>query len=156
VRPHCSDSSVIPRHARTFVALFLTAVVLCPLAAVNAWPFSSWRLFSTLRTAHQVSWQAVAVDSGGREQEYSVAALPHGYRGFGRIMDGFSTRSVGSRNAICGAWLQGAVEQLGPGAKLVKIYRLDWVLSRRRGGRARGLHRTPAWICDAGGAHGPT
>jgi hypothetical protein len=147
---------VIPRHARTFVALFLTAVVLCPLAAVNAWPFSSWRLFSTLRTAHQVSWQAVAVDSGGREQEYSVAALPHGYRGFGRIMDGFSTRSVGSRNAICGAWLQGAVEQLGPGAKLVKIYRLDWVVIPRQAGRAGGQQRTAAWICDAEGAHGPS
>ncbi len=96
----------------------------------------------------------MAVDAGGGEQEYPVAALPHGYRGFGQIMDGFSRRSFGARNAICGAWLRAASEKFGPSAELVRIYRLDWVLSRRRGGRARPAQRTSAWICDAGGAHG--
>jgi hypothetical protein len=137
------------------VALFLVAVVVFPLAAVNAWPFSSWRLFSSLRADRQTSWQALAVDSAGHERDYPVASVPHGYRGFGRIMSGFSKRSAGERNAICGVWLQGATKRFGPSVDLLRIYTLNWLVSDRHGHRAASPRRTLAWICSSQGARAP-
>jgi len=138
------------------VALFLTALVVCPLASINAWPFSSWRLFSVVRTARQTSWQGEAVDSSGREREYAVAATSPGYRELGHVVGRFSKRSAARRDAVCGALLQGATKRFGPSTDLVRIYRLIWLLSDRVGDRSRPPHRTLAWICDPEGAHAAT
>ena len=143
-----------PRYARPFVVGFLATLVICAVAAVNAWPFSSWRLFSSLRTDRQTSWQAVAVDAGGRERDYPIAAMPHGYQGFRPMMNGFATRSSGGRNAVCDAWLRGATRRFGPSIALLRIYHLQWLLSDRRGGRAGPPQRTLTWICDPNGARG--
>jgi hypothetical protein len=147
-----SSSSSVPRYARPFVALFLVALIFFPLAAVNAWPFSSWRLFSSLRTDRQTSWQALAVDSAGHERDYPIASVPHGYRGFGRIMTGFSKRPAAGRDAICGVWLQGATKRFGPSVDLLRIYSLNWLVSDRHGHRAAAPRRTLAWICSPEGA----
>lgn len=146
-----SGSATVPRHARAFVALFLSALVFCAVASVNAWPFSNWRLFSSLRTDRQSSWQAVAVDSTGPEQDYPIASIAHGYRGFGRIMNGFANRPAARRDAICAAWLSGATKRLGPGITSLRLYHLDWLVSRRGGDRAVPPRRTLAWICDRQG-----
>ncbi|MDQ6725869.1 MAG: hypothetical protein M3066_06865 [Actinomycetota bacterium] len=149
--PPLSDSTTLPRHARRFVALFLAALVVCAVAPVNAWPFSSWKLFSSLRTDKQTSWQAVAVDATGREQDYPIASIAHGYRGFARIVSGFPKRSAAGRDAVCAAWLTGATKRIGPGTDLLRIYRLDWLVSRRQGDRAAAPRRTLDWICDQQG-----
>jgi hypothetical protein len=134
------------------VALFLATLVVCPLAFLNPWPFSKWELFSRLRTDQQTGWRAVAVDSAGREHGYPIARLPQGYRGVGPVMADFSERSAAERDAICAAWLRGATAQFGSGARLLRIYHLDWLLSDRQGRRAAPPHRTLAWICSTKGA----
>lgn len=134
------------------MVLFLTALVVCALAGFNAWPFSSWELFSRLRTDQQAGWQAVAIDRAGRGRDYRIASLPHGYQGFPFIMDDFSARSAADRDAICAVWLRGATEQFGSGTRLLRIYRLQWLLSDRQGNRAAPPDRTLAWICTAKGA----
>jgi hypothetical protein len=134
------------------VVLFLSALVVCAVGAVNAWPFSSWRLFSSLRTDRQSSWQAMAVDTSGRERDFPIAAMPHGYRGFRPIMNGFASRSSGSRNAVCGIWLRGATRRFGPSTEQLRIYHLHWLLSDRHGGRAGPPKRTLAWTCGPKGA----
>lgn len=141
-----------PRYARPFVALFVTAMVLCPLSGANAWPFSSWRLFSALRTPNATSWQAVAVDTSGQERDYPLASVPHGYRGFGLVMGGFSKRSPAARDSICRAWVHGATKRFGPGTTEVRIYRVHRLLSDRRGRRAGPARRVLAWICGPEGA----
>jgi hypothetical protein len=133
------------------VALFLTTLVVCAVASVNAWPFSSWRLFSSLRTDKQTSWQAVAVDTSGREQDFPIAMVTHGYRAFGRTMSGLPKRSPAERDATCAAWLTGATKRLGPGTERLRLYRLEWLLSRRQGDRAAPPTRTLAWTCDRRG-----
>ena len=145
-------SAAAPRYARPFVALLLTALVVCPLAAVNLWPFSNWELFSRLRTDQQIVWRAAAVDSAGREHDYPISALPLGDRPFRSFMLDFSERSAAERDAICTAWLGGATERFGSGTRLLSIYHLDWLLSERQGKRAAAPHRTLAWICSAKGA----
>ena len=135
------------------MALFLTTLVVCALAAWNLWPFSNWELFSRLRTDRLTGWDAVAVDLAGRVRDYPIALLPHGYRGFGFIVANFSERSAAERDAICAAWLRGATERFGPSTRLLRIYRLERLVSDRQGNRAAPPHRTLAWICSAKGAH---
>ncbi|MHB8642549.1 MAG: hypothetical protein ACYDA3_06670 [Gaiellaceae bacterium] len=141
-----------PRYARPFVALFLATLVVCALAAWNCWPFSNWELFSRLRTDRQIVWDAVAVDRSGRERDYAIASLPHGYRGFVFIAARLAQRSAGVRNEICVTWLRGAVARYGPGTQLVRIYELERLLSDRQGKRAAPPYRTLAWTCSTKGA----
>ena len=148
--PSPCGSATVPRYARAFVALFLTALVVCAVASVNVWPFSNWKLFSSIRADKQVSWQAVAVDPGGRGQNYPIASMA-GYRGFGRIASSFSRLSLSRRNAICAAWTKGAVNRFGPGVDSLRIYRLYWRVSERRGNRAVAPGRTFEWTCDRQG-----
>jgi hypothetical protein len=134
------------------VALFLATLVICPLAALNAWPFTNWELFSRLRTDQQTGWEAVAVDGSGHGRAYPIASVPPRYRDFGSIMAGFPKRSSVEQDKICVAWLRGAVDQFGSGTRLLRIYHLKWLLSDRQGSRAAPPHRTLAWICSAKGA----
>lgn len=151
MRPSTSERAA-PRYARPFVALFVTAVVLCPLFGANAWPFSSWRLFSALRTANATSWQAVTVDAAGDERDFPLASVSHGYRGFGLVMGEFSKRTPAARDGICRAWVHAATKGLGPGNAEVRIYQVHWLLSERRGRRSVPAQRVLAWVCDPEGA----
>ena len=142
-----SSQNVAPRHARAFVAVFLAALVICPLAGWNLWPFSSWELFSRLRTDRQTAWSAIAVDVAGRSSSYRIGSLPHGYEGFRMIAAGFVHRSALSRTAICDTWLREATVHLGPNVRLVRIYRLQWRLTDHR-----AVQRTLVWTCTTKGA----
>jgi len=139
-----------PRQARPFVAAFLATLVVCGLAPFNLWPFSNWELFSRLRT--QTRWEAVAVAWTGRERAYPIASPRHGYRGFAAVSGGFSKQSAAQPDASCAAWLRGATEVLGTKTRLVRIYRMEWLLSDRRGHRAPPRQRTLIWVCTAKGA----
>jgi hypothetical protein len=125
-----------PRQARPFVAAFLATLVVCGLAPFNLWPFSNWELFSRLRTDRQTRWEAVAVAWTGRERAYPIA----------------SKRPAAEPDASCAAWLRGATEVLGTKTRLVRIYRMEWLLSDRRGHRATPRRRTLIWVCTAKGA----
>jgi hypothetical protein len=128
--------------------MFLAAVVVFPLAALNPWPFSNWELFSRLRTDQQTGWKAVAVDSAGRERDYPIASLAPGHRGFPSLLAAFSERSAAVRHSICVAWLRGAAEEFGPSTELLRIYHREWLLSDRQGNRAAPPHLTLAWTCS--------
>jgi len=134
------------------VALLLVALVVFPFTGLNAWPFSNWELFSRLRTDSQAGWEAVAVGRRRRRSDFELASLPHGYRGFPFIMNGFFARSVADRDAICATWLRAAIERFGAGTRRLRIYRLRWRLDRRRGDRAAPPRRTLKWTCSARGA----
>ena len=141
-----------PRYARPFVAVFLATVVACAVLGVNAWPFSNWRLFSTMASDHQTRWEATAVDPGGREVAYPISAPPHGYGGLSVVMTGFPRRSATARDTACGVWMRGATRDFGPTIDILRIYRLDWRLSVRRGLRAAPPRRTLSWVCSRQGA----
>jgi hypothetical protein len=120
-------SAPVPRYARPFVAIFLAALFVCALAAVNAWPFSNWELFSRLRSDRETRWIAVAVDSAGRDRAYSITAVP---------------RSSAPRDALCDRWLHIA------GVPSLEVYRLSWLLSGRHGDSPAPRHRTLVWVCS--------
>ena len=135
------------------MAVFLTVLVVCALAAWNVWPFPAWELFSRLRTDQQTGWELVAVDAAGHEHRDPIVSLAHGYRGFGFLMTSFAERSAAERDAICAAWLRGAVDGFGSSTRLLRIYQLRWRLSDRRRKRTAAAQRSLAWVCTTEGAH---
>jgi hypothetical protein len=140
-----------PAYARPFVAGLVATLVICALAPFNLWPFSSWELFSHLRTDRQTRWEAVAVARTGGERAFPVDSIPRGYRGFAAALTGFSKRSTGQRDASCAAWLREATDLLGMSTRLLRIYRVEWLTSDRRGSRAPPRHRTLTWVCTTRG-----
>jgi hypothetical protein len=79
-----------------------------------------------------MSWQALAVGAAGQVRSFPIDTLAHGYRGFEFVMRRFATEPARDRNAICAAWVNGAERRFGPGTHVVRIYRVEWRLSRRR------------------------
>jgi len=140
-------STRVPRHARPFVAAFLATLVVCALAPLNLWPFSSWELFSRLRSDQVSGWLAVAVDAGGRVRDFSFGSLPHAAHGV-RV-------TAGERHAVCD-WLREPHVRFGDHATRLRIYHVEWVLSDRQGERAAPPRRTLAWTCTASEAREPS
>jgi hypothetical protein len=122
-----------PRGVRIFVAVFLSAFVVCGLFGLELWPLTGWRLFSQLRTDHQVAWRATAVGEEG-ERQIVFAELPRAYRNFPLVMRTFARLPSAEREAACRAWLEAAGRER-PGTRAVRLYRIDWYLSHRFGPR---------------------
>jgi hypothetical protein len=127
-----------PRHARPFVAVFVAALAICAAVPLNPWPFSNWELFSRLRTDRQLRWEEVAVTSTGHRSDYLLSSLPHGY-------------AIGA--ADCAEWVANATAKLGRPTRAVGIYRVNWLLTDRRGRRAAPPRRTLELTCVAKKSH---
>jgi hypothetical protein len=124
-------SMAAPRYARPFVAVFVSAIVLCAAVPLNPWPFSNWELFSRLRTDRRIVWEEVAVSSTGREHDYLLSRVP--------------------RAESCTAWIANARAKLGSATLEVGIYRVQLLLTHRRGSRAAPPVRTLELVCDSRG-----
>lgn len=141
-------SDELPRRGvRVFVAMFLSAFTVCGLLGLELWPLTGWRLFSQLRTDHQVGWRATVVGEGG-ESQIAFSQLPRAYRNFPLVMRTFAGLPRAEQTAACRAWLD-AAQRERPGASEVRIYRVDWYLSHRRGPRDGPPPRsTLLLVCD--------
>ncbi len=135
------------RSLRAFVIAFLAAFVICGLAGLELWPLTGWRLFSQLRTDHQVAWRATAVGTDG-ETQIRFSELPRAYSNFPLVMRTFAELPRVEQTAACRAWLDAAQrEQRGTSA--IRIYRVDWYLSYRHGSRdGPPPHSTLLLACD--------
>jgi hypothetical protein len=121
------------RGVRVFVAVFLAAFVVCGLFGLELWPLTGWRLFSQLRTDHQVAWRATAVGEDG-EKQILFTELPRAYGNFPLVMRTFSELTPAEQTAACRVWLDAARHER-PGTRTVRLYRIDWYLSHRHGPR---------------------
>ena len=127
-------SDVLPPHGvRVFVAVFLSAFLVCGLLGLELWPLTGWRLFSQLRTDHQVAWRATAMSADG-ETQIRFAELPRAYHNFSLVMRTFSELPRSEQTDACRTWLDAARREQ-PRVTAVRIYRIDWHLSHRHGPR---------------------
>jgi hypothetical protein len=122
-----------PRRVRAFVVGFLGAFIVCGLLGLELWPLTGWRLFSQLRTDHQVAWQATSVGAEGKKQ-IRFAELPRAYRNFPLVMRTYSALPRVEQLEACRLWLDAAQRQL-PAVAEMRIYRIDWYLSYRHGSK---------------------
>ena len=88
---------------RVFVYGFLALFLVTGVAEIDAWPLSGWELFSRVRTARQVGWEAVTVDRAGAEHPVPFASLSRGYRGGPHLFAAFRRFSPGRIDAACQA-----------------------------------------------------
>jgi hypothetical protein len=122
------------RPVRAFVGAFLAAFAVCGFFGIEAWPFTGWRLFSHIRTDHQVSWRAMVVDAQGHEGPVRFGDLPRAYRNFPLVMRTFISLPHHEQAAACRAWLTAARRETS-GVGAMRIYRVDWYLSHRHASR---------------------
>ena len=137
---HGMPSDRLPRHARPFVAGLVVALCTCAAVPLNEWPFSSWELFSRLRSDHQTALSLVD-GAHGRVLAAQVQA-------YGRVpLRAFVAESATRKRATCAAWRRAS----GDAGELT-VYRVDWRLSERSGSRAAAPRRTLVWTCRRPGA----
>ena len=133
-----------PRWARWFVGAYLAVFVACGVAGLEAWPLTGWRLFADARQARQPGFQAVTVDSEGRETPIPFSRLPAGYRGEVQVLKGFATLPPPRQAAVCQAWAQ-EVRARGGEVAEVRIYQIVTDVSRRVGDRGAPPDTRPPW-----------
>jgi hypothetical protein len=145
----------VPRWVRWFVGGFLALFLVCGVFGVEAWPLTGWRLFADARQARQPGFQAVTVDTQGRETPIPFRDLPAGYRGDVQVLKGFASLPTARQAAVCQAWAQ-AVRERGGEVAEIRIYQTVTDVSRRVGDRGAPPARTLRFTCrpgrtDAGG-----
>src|SRR5262249_40638053 len=121
-----------PSYARPFVVIFIGLLMVCALAPLNLWPFSSWELFSRLRDPVVSSWVAVV---SGREVGAGDFAI--------------------GRDTACEPFLRSVRERFGP-ATGVRIYRVERRLPDGDEGHLAPPYRTLVVTCAEKGARAPS
>ena len=142
----------IPRLARPFAAAMIVLMIACAIFAWELWPFTSFRLFSTLRVDQQTAWSATTVDGAGKEDSYPLGAEDHGFRGFPFTMNEFAAATSQRQDDLCRIWVESAPELVGREATEVRIYQRSWTVSDRSGDEAVPGTTILRYICRESGA----
>ncbi|MEA2520773.1 MAG: hypothetical protein QOI81_419, partial [Actinomycetota bacterium] len=117
-----TDADPIPRRALWFVRSYLGVFVFCALVGLELWPFTGFRLFSSLRTEQQIVWQADTLGADGKETPVVFQDLPRAYQGYQLIMPRFPSLSPAQKLATCSAWLD-ELRLSDPSASALRMYR---------------------------------
>lgn len=153
-RPFPAEMPQKARPPRGAAAVSLLVVLVMAGSVIfvwEPWPFTSFRLFSTTRTAVQGTWEAAASLPGGRSWGFDLAALPHGFRGFQFTMNDFPKLQNAERTAVCRTWLGAAQQHFGVPVTRLTMSRRTWDLSADET-IDRGSTSSPQWICSPSGA----
>lgn len=140
-----------PRYAQPFAAALIALMVACAVFAWEAWPFTSFRLFSTVRIDQQTAWLATTVDSTGDEDSYPLGGETRGFRGFPFTMNEFTSATPARQDELCRLWVTSAPELVDRDAVEVRIYQRSWTLSDRRDDEAIPGRTDLRFVCDANG-----
>ncbi len=141
----------VPRLAKPFVACLLTAMIVCGVFAWEAWPLTSFRLFSEARVDQQAAWSATLVDPDGEESAYPLGGLDHGFRGFPFTMAEFAGADQARQDELCRTWVEAAPELVGQEAAEVRISLRSWTLSDREDDRALPGTTELRYVCTEEG-----
>lgn len=109
------------RAAKVIVISLLSLLIWSGFAGKEAWPLTSWRLFSRVRTAEQVSWAAVGVTGAG-EHVIDFGSLPRPYHGAASILKTWPAMSPRDRLAVCRVWLT-TMSDITPTLQGIRVYR---------------------------------
>lgn len=115
------------------------------------WPFTSFRLFSHLRTDEQTRWEAAVTDARGNLHAYPLSSAGNGLRGFAFAMSEFEAAPAERRAQMCATWIRASREIIGVEAASLRIYQRRWKLSNRVGDRSRLGPRELRYVCRATG-----
>jgi hypothetical protein len=134
------------RPTRAFVAVFLTAFIVCGFGAGELWPLTRWHLFSVARHPLQTGWLAVTVDSAGHESPLPVGQLPLAYKGAPLLVGRFDKLTTSEQASLCASLVAG-VRGLGRDVGGLRIYRVVRNEAIRVGARAAPATLTLRYRC---------
>ena len=140
----------MPRGAQPFVAGFIALMIAAAVFAWEPWPFTSFRLFSHLRTDEQTGWVIKAVRPSGSEE---ALPLTDELRGFVHQVSDFSGASAKRQDELCRVWLGAAPGILSQPVAEVRLYLRRWKLSEREGDEALPGTSSLEYLCTEDGAH---
>ncbi|MDZ4825354.1 MAG: hypothetical protein SGJ13_02695, partial [Actinomycetota bacterium] len=112
-----------PRSVRVGVGIFLGVVALFGFTGFEAWPLTSFRLFSVARDDTRTSWEARTVDAAGVETPLGQHELSLGYRLTEWPLSEFPSSSDATREDVCRGIARGA-RDAGREVVGVRVYRV--------------------------------
>lgn len=101
-------SSAERRRARIVTYGVTGFIVICCLLGLEWWPLSGLRLFSSIRTESQISWEMTTVNRSGAEEPVNLADLPVSHWGAHHVIPELPTMSMQAQQTAVLAWLDGA------------------------------------------------
>jgi hypothetical protein len=119
----------VPRRARVFIGAFLVVMAVFGFGHFEAWPLTSFHLFSAERKAHETRWVATTVDQSGHETPLDQQHLPLGYRLAEWPLQLFPTSSHATRVAVCRGIAKGA-RGAGRDVASVRVYEVEESIAR--------------------------
>lgn len=151
------DDRRLPLATRLSVYGFLAVFLITGLAGLEAWPLTGWKLFSQVRTARQVGWEAVTVDGAGRERAVPFATLPRGYRGGPHLFSAYRRFSTARIEESCRALIDAVQRKGGTATKSLRVYRRvrRLRLASGSGGRPQVVPISRDLLYECGHAPGP-
>jgi hypothetical protein len=135
-----------PVWARRYVAVFLTAFLVCGVFGFEAWPLTGWRLFADARERVQPGWRALAVAPDGTERPLPFRDLDAGYSGSVQVLGRFGDLSPAGQAAVCDAWAR-AMRERGEPVAAIRVQRTSTDVGDRHGDRAAPPDAVTHWVC---------
>ena len=136
-----------PVRATTYA--ILAAVLLCGFVRIEAWPLTSFAMFSKARTERVNSWVVQLVDEQGREHALYPIALDQGNRGIALQMTTFHGRTSLGQERVCSGWAE-VGRRAGLLVMEIRVYQTTRLLSRRIGERGEAPSSTLGFACREG------
>lgn len=130
---------------RPFVYGVLLLFAACAVLGLEWWPFTGWRLFSTVRTSTSASYQVVSVDSNGREHPLGPRAHPD-MRPYQRFVNRVWAYDAAEKKALCETWAR--VAGRSSDVRGVRVYRVVRAVPRRGERRGAEVGRSRFLTCD--------
>jgi hypothetical protein len=126
------------------VAGFIGLLAVFGFGQLEAWPFTSWYMFSGVEPQIARVARAVAVAPDGAERVLQGDEIPLGLQSH-RLLARFAAASGPDRTHVCDAVLR-AARASGPVVE-VRIFEDRWRVLRRSGDRPAQVERTPIGVC---------
>lgn len=104
------------------VVLVLLALPIVFSVGIRSWPFTSWELFSGVRSETGSTWRVFAVDADGEEAPIDLASAGDGMNGWFQLAKQFDHMPADEQAAVCTAWLKAAQEIREP-VQSLNLYR---------------------------------
>jgi hypothetical protein len=133
------------RSVRVAVYVFLAVFVVFGFSSIEAWPFSSFKLFSQVRDAERVIWSVEVTTTDGEGIPVRMGDLPLGYGNSILRAGHFDEYTPSERDEICRAWAAALVDD-EVDVRSVSVFRtVDDVRDR-----AQERSREPVHRCEVG------
>lgn len=111
----------VPVLGRVFAIALILALAYCGWNAIERWPFTGWRLYSTMKGPTAGSFFAYRVGPEGGLHRIKYRNLPDAYSRAPYLLEKFDRRTSEERERVCDSLAKGERDQ-GRAVEAIHIY----------------------------------